>query len=118
MSRALVVGLAGALAAGATQAQFVEIVGAGATTCAEFLWGHERNPLDELECFAWAQGYMRDILVRTLPGTDDNLNLQTPNLSVRAKMSVGRAYCGRNLRSDYSDAVEALYRYSGGVSTK
>ena len=105
----------GLLVTSPVQAEFVKIVGTGATNCTEFLTALNQDPRIEREYFAWAQGYMSGILIGRPPGADDHLDLKPMEFPVRAQMSFLREYCANHRQSSFSDAVEALYHHLRGV---
>jgi hypothetical protein len=79
------------------------------------LYDYARDAISERIYFAWAQGYMSGILMKTRLGTGDHLDLAPP---VPTQMSFVRQYCAEHEANDYSEAVVALYRRLGGVSVK
>ena len=114
----LVLGSIGLFAANAVDAQTAKIVGYGAASCVKFLRDYARDAISERVYFAWAQGYMSGILMKTPLGTDDHLDLVPRDLSVQTQMSFVHQHCVEHEMNDYSDAVVSLYRRLGGVSVK
>jgi hypothetical protein len=91
-------------------AQSVRIVGVGATSCRDFLSDITTEPQRERDYLAWMQGYMSGLLVRSPPGKDEDLNLQPPSVPLMRQADFLQAYCRMNADSQYSVAVQTLYR--------
>lgn len=98
------------LVANAVQAQTVKTVGPGAVACRQFNRDHSRDPYQEREYFAWAQGLMSGILLRSPAGVDQGLDLTPTDMKVPEQMAYVRRFCAENPDRDYSDAVLALYK--------
>ena len=90
-------------------AQSADIVGLGATTCRDFNRDIERNFQLQRDYFAWAQGYMSGILIRSPPGVDEGLQLNPPTFSLLKQVEFIRRYCAENPDRDYSEGVRELY---------
>ena len=95
---------------GFAQGSPVKIVGIGASSCSQFIGDVENNPKSERDYLAWAQGYMSGLLIRAPAGKDENLDLTPPALGLVQQADFLRMHCSTNLRDDFSDAVNSLYR--------
>jgi hypothetical protein len=92
------------------QPQTANIVGLGATSCERFNTDVAANPALGRDYLAWSQGFMSGILVSRPVGVDERLDLNPKTLGLRDQLQFLKQYCTENLRSDFSDAVAALYR--------
>jgi len=97
------------LCLGQAEAQTVNIVGIGASSCQYFLRETNGRPDVEKNFFAWAQGYMSGLLWRAPPGKDENLDLMPEAYPLLKQAEFLRNFCERNPGSDYSDGVTELY---------
>jgi hypothetical protein len=88
----------------------VNIVGLGATTCAEFAAHVAKDPAAQTDYFAWAQGFMSGILIAMPAGIDENLDLKPPTYPLVKQIEYLLNYCRQRASEDYSDAVLDLYR--------
>jgi hypothetical protein len=103
----LVVGLGVSEAA----AQAVSIVGTGAADCSTYLNQIAKDRVFEREYFAWAQGFMSGVVMRSPPGRDENLRLTPIEFPIRAQMVFLKEYCTKNgEEKDFADAVLALFQ--------
>lgn len=109
MRRRVFAGVATVFTFTSALAERAEIVGYGATTCAQFLRDYHSDPLYERGYFAWAQGYMSAILMTRPPGTDERLRLTPAEFPVPSQLRFVREFCAQHEESEYADAVLALY---------
>jgi hypothetical protein len=86
------------------------IVGLGAATCQRFNDDVRSNPLIKRDYLAWAQGFMSGILLSRPPGVDEGLDLAPVTFDLLRQLQFLEDYCARNVSSDFSDAVAALYK--------
>lgn len=92
------------------EAPKAKIVGLGATTCQRFTDDVTSNPLLQRDYLAWAQGYMSGILLSRPPGVDEGLDLNPATFGLINQLDFLKNHCAKNTSSDFSDAVEALYK--------
>jgi hypothetical protein len=107
---ATIVSVLWSLSAFPASAQKVNIVGLGAASCAHYIRDIEKNPNLQRDYFAWAQGFMSGIILRSPPGVDEKLNLNPPTFPLLKQIEFIRVSCTSNPSQDYSDAVTFLYR--------
>lgn len=86
------------------------IVGLGAATCQRFNDDVRSNPLIKRDYLAWAQGFMSGILLSRPPGVDEGLDLAPVTFDLLRQLQFLEDYCARNVSSDFSDGVAALYK--------
>lgn len=86
------------------------IVGLGAATCRRFNDDVRSNPLIKRDYLAWAQGFMSGILLSRPPGVDEGLDLAPLTFDLLRQLQFLEDYCARNVSSDFSDGVAALYK--------
>ena len=98
------------LMAGQAQAQSVKIVGIGAASCQVFLREIAGRPDVEKNFFAWAQSYMKGLLIRAPAGKDEGLDLTPPAFPLLKQAEFLRTFCSKNAGEDFSDGVNELYR--------
>lgn len=105
---AVAIGLISSSALG--QAPFVRIVGPGAARCSRFSADVARDPRQEREYFAWAQGVMSGLLLRAPTPTEADLDLLPPGFGVEAQMDFLQANCKQYPDQGFTDATVALFR--------
>lgn len=101
-------------------AQMIAIAGIGTWACRRFFETISANPMEERECFAWAQGFMlheRHLAVHA-DRQDERLTLVPLSLSIPVQFAPLPAYCERSPPPSYSDGGEVLYRELGGTAVK
>ena len=106
-----------ALAATIAFAQTANIVGLGAGTCADFNRDVQKNFQIQRDYFAWAQGFMSGILLKSPPGKDEGITLNPAEFSLQKQIEFLRSFCAKNIDKDYSDGVIELYRVLRGEQT-
>lgn len=99
-----------ALAAEGQGARTAQIVGLGATTCRQFAVDVAADPQARKEYLAWAQGFMSGIVLSRPPGIDVGLDLDPPTFGLMGQLRFLEEHCARNETTDFSGAVEALYK--------
>ena len=92
------------------QAPFVRIVGPGAARCSRFSEDIARDPRQEREYFAWAQGVMSGLLLRAPTPAEADLDLLPPSFGVEAQMDFLQANCRHDADQGFADATVALFR--------
>ncbi|RTL52334.1 MAG: hypothetical protein EKK40_07920 [Bradyrhizobiaceae bacterium] len=92
------------------EARKARIVGLGATTCQRFNDDVRDNPVIRRDYLAWAQGFMSGIILSRPPGVDDGLDLNPATFDLINQLHFLEDHCSRNVASDFSDAVERLYK--------
>ncbi|MDF2117914.1 hypothetical protein PY365_20275 [Roseiarcaceae bacterium H3SJ34-1] len=105
---AVAIGLISTSALG--QAPVVRIVGPGAVRCARFSEDIARDPRQEREYFAWAQGVMSGLMLRAPTPAEGNLDLLPPGFGVAAQMDFLKDDCEHTTDQSFTDATLALYR--------
>ena len=95
-------------------AQTAKIVGTGAVSCIRFNQAVDAAPQSMREYFAWAQGYMSGVMMRSPAGVDDALDLSSNALPIVEQMRFVRRYCALHVDGEYADAIQALYHALGG----
>lgn len=84
--------------------------GLGASPCNKFTQeGQERVDIQR-EYFAWAQGFMSGILIRSPAGVDETLSLNPPGFPLPLQVDFLASYCIQNLGKSFTDAVINLYK--------
>lgn len=101
----------------AAQAEPTKLVGIGAASCARFGTDTAARPAAERDYFAWAQGFMSGVLIRSPDGVDEGLDLAPPSMPLAAQADFLRAFCAANPARDYMDAVRALYHRLRGPAS-
>ena len=104
----LVMPVAGAIA------QTAQIVGTGAVSCGQFGQAVDSDPDAIREYFAWAQGYMSGVMIRSPAGVDDALDISSNSMPIIEQMNFIRIYCMSHRDREYADAIQALYHVLGG----
>ncbi|HKH00929.1 MAG TPA: hypothetical protein VKB08_09445 [Bradyrhizobium sp.] len=94
----------------AAEAQTANVVGLGAIKCSEFSAEIRSSTELEREYFAWAQGFMSGILIRSPAGVDEGLELNPPAFPLLKQADFVRQFCQDNPSKSYNDGVVALYR--------
>ncbi|MDH6262222.1 hypothetical protein [Bradyrhizobium sp. BR13661] len=92
------------------EARKARIVGLGATTCQRFNDDVRDDPVIRRDYLAWAQGFMSGIILSRPPGVDDGLDLNPATFDLINQLHFLEDHCARNVTSDFSDAVERLYK--------
>lgn len=87
-----------------------KIVGIGATSCAQFLSDARYNPAVQRDYLAWAQGYMSGVLLGRPVGIDDGLDLSPIFMPHLRQLEFLNVHCSLHPSSDFSDAVNSLYK--------
>lgn len=87
-----------------------KIVGLGAATCQQFNDDVKSNPSVRRDYLAWAQGFMSGILLSRPPGIDAGLDLNPATFGLINQLHFLEDHCATHTSSDFSDAVEALYK--------
>ena len=105
---AVAIGLISSSAFG--QAPFVRIVGPGAVRCSRFIADVARDPRQEREYFAWAQGVMSGLLLRAPTPAEADVDLLPPGFGVEAQMNFLQANCKQDADQGFTDATVALFR--------
>ena len=59
---------------------------------------------------AWAQGFMSGIILSRPQGVDEGLDLDPATFGLVAQLRFLEEHCARNRASDFSAAVEVLYK--------
>jgi len=90
-------------------ARTAQIVGLGAGTCRQFT-ADAADPQVRKDYLARAQGFMSGIILSRPPGVDVGLDLNPPTFGLIAQLKFLEEHCARNETSDFSTAVEALYK--------
>ena len=99
-----------AVAAEELDARTAQIVGLGATTCRQFKADAAADPQVREDYLAWAQGFMSGIVLSRPPAIDVGLDLNPPTFGLMAQLRFLEEHCALNETTDFSAAVEALYK--------
>lgn len=102
--------LSGIYSSGNANAQTVDIVGLGASSCQRFLSDIAINPHIEGQYLAWAQGYLSGLLIRAPKGVDENLKLLPVDFPIQRQAVLLKKFCRTNSDKDYVDGVQLLYK--------
>lgn len=103
-----------ALLATMASAQTANIVGLGATRCRDFNGDVQQNFHIQRDYFAWAQGFMSGILMKSPAGEDEGLELNPPEFALQKQVEFLRGFCEKNPDKGFTDGVIELYRVLHG----
>lgn len=92
------------------QARTARIVGLGAATCSQFMADVAANAGMRRDYLAWAQGFMSGIILSRPLDVDQGLDLDPATFGLVAQLRFLEDHCARNGATDFSAAVEVLYK--------
>lgn len=107
---------AGVLGGHAWSQEGAVIVGTGAVPCSRYLADVQGAPMQEREYFAWAQGYMSGLLMRSPAG--EHVDLRHKLLPLLSQVAFVRSYCQANPEKDFVEGVQDLYKALRKMSSK
>lgn len=99
-----------ALSQAEAQAVPEKIVGIGAASCQEFVQESASDPKSERNYLAWMQGYMSGIVIGRPPKTNEGIDLNPKEFTLKAQLTFLRNYCLSAPSAPFAEAVEALFK--------